>query len=150
MKSFRIYLLSFFLITLFGTSLDAEDINNNTSTNGCGYIDLFNMPTTMKEQQHAVFLYQINGENVFPSKRYKIPTGKHTIKIQEQIIDSFKMKYERRIPKYRTKLFTLEIKANKAYVIAAQYLKLRDRTDPRRDDYWKPIIKEQKNITCSL
>jgi len=114
----------------------------------CGQINQFFTPITNK-LQYPVLILEIDGKSVTNRNRYKLKPGKHTIKLNELINDSFySLKFESKRERFKAQTLEITVEPNKTYELAAQYIKRQERSSENKKQYWEPIVWRTTDKLC--
>ena len=124
----------------------SENMANSTSE--CGYISNI-LPGNHNAKVNRSTILKINGKSVrHKVHSYRLPVGIHTIEMNESINSAGSFRFDSRNKNNVTKTIKVNVQANMTHQIAAYYIKKSQRTDPRKQDYWKPILWKTKPKRC--
>lgn len=116
--------------------------------NACGRISVFFRPPEARDLFPA-FVNKIDDKNVISSRNtFRLPPGKHVIKIHELIIDPFLM--GRRHTRQKSKTIEIDVKPNFTYHLAAKFLREYATKTIREEGFWEPVVWKVSQDKCEL
>ncbi|WP_412973245.1 hypothetical protein [Glaciecola sp. MF2-115] len=128
-----------------------EDNETLSESSVCGVISTFFKPPETRNL-YSVFISQIGERKILSSNTsYKLPPGKHVIRVHEAIDDPFFKRYTRStVHRGQFLDFEIEVKENTTYYLAAEFNR-NARFKERTGDYWKPVVwRVREDRPCEL
>lgn len=114
--------------------------------NACGRISVFFRPPEARDL-FPVYVDKIDDKNVISSRNtYRLPIGKHVIKIHELITDPFLRRGKTTWQKSKT--IEIDVKPNFTYHLAAQFLRERATETIREEGFWEPVVWKESQEKC--
>ena len=114
----------------------------------CGIVELYDK-TNDRQQIYPVTLYSIDGETQF-RRAYlkKLPVGKHTLLLGEQIPSHNLSHQVARHPDrtIRRRELTIDVQPGVLYVIGAKFVE-DEKSDPKA--YWAPVVLRDEGHACT-
>ena len=127
-----------------GTSDSVEKVDSES--NACGQVSVFFRPPESKDIYPA-YINAINDRNVVRSRHsFRLPPGKHTIKIHELITDPF-LRRSRGLQK--AKPIEIDVKPNMSYYLGAKFIRAK-RSKVYKELYWEPVVWRTSERSCEL
>ena len=115
--------------------------------NACGRISVFFRPPEAR-YLFPVYVNKIDDKNVISSRNtFRLPPGKHVIKINELIIDPFlKFLTRRKTIRQKSKTIEIDVKPDITYHLAAKFL----RENATKEEFWEAVVWKESQDKCEL
>lgn len=122
-----------------GTQSSVEAATNNSDKDGdaCGTVSIFFQPPASRDLYSAT-IHKIDSDHLKRDRNhFRLPIGKHTIYLHEQINDS--MFPVRRPSINKAKPIEIDIKLNTTYHLGAKFVR-KYRLNSSKGKHWEPVV----------
>lgn len=114
---------------------------------GCGMVSIFFQPPAARNLYSAT-IHKIDDDHLKRDRpNFRLPVGKHTIYLHEQINDT--MFHVRRPSINKSKPIEIDVKLNTTYYLAAKFLR-QYRNNSSKGKYWEPVVWKTSEGECKL
>lgn len=139
---------AFFYITISSLLMSAQAEDKRVvevGNNACGRVSVFFTPPKALDFYPAAF-YTINGEGVLRSRHsFKLPLGKHRIRLHEQIDDFRLLRRSQSI--VQSKELVIEVEQDTTYYLAAKF-DSKEKMSLDNKAKWEPVVWKQVKSSC--
>lgn len=124
-------------------------VKDGDASNACGVVSIFFHPPEARDIYPAT-INKIDDDHLKRGRNsYKLPVGKHTIYLHEQIDDrdlSFRSRGNRST---KAKSIEIAVAANTTYYLGAQYIRSK-KFSTFDNGYWEPVLWKTSALTCKF